>query len=223
MNIELNSQFIFKLIKKHFWGIIIVGVVCAAAVGFFEFKTQKSGYQSSGELVQNDNNYALISSYQQFVKSKRFLNLLDKQIEKSHWRNQNEQTPYSIEVNSNNSSDSSNTPFFTIVVLSKNQQYSRYVADASMKVLITNIGKYLSGANISIVSKAAKAQKVDSITSVKKKSVYGFIVGIVLAIIAIVVNYYCIGKISDEKFIENVFNIDNFGTIGLTDKLKNKE
>ncbi|MCG0634685.1 hypothetical protein ACSKF1_04870 [Lactiplantibacillus plantarum] len=223
MDIELNSRFVFKLLKRHLFLVALVGFLFAGILATLEIKMQNQNYKSSGELVQNDNNYALISSYQQFVESKSFLNLLDRRIDKGQWKKQNTKGSYSVELVNNNSGNNTNTPFFTINVLSKNKRYSKYVAHEAMMLLINNIGKYISGANISIVSNASNARRVNIFSAIKKKVVLAFLSGAGLTFIFIVVHYYCVGKIVDNKFVENVFGINNLGEMRLSDKYNEKD
>lgn len=88
---------------------MLVGLIFGIASALYVVKTEPVQYESTAQLVQNDNNYDLISSYQQFIKSNKFMRLLDDKIAGSKWKGKN--IKYTLNVSQNGS----NSPFFRLM------------------------------------------------------------------------------------------------------------
>lgn len=214
-SIDLKEKIILQFFKKFGAVLILVSILVglASSVAYLELKTPV--YQSSGQLVQNDNNNNLLNSYKQFISSSKFETLMKKKIQASSWQKYKENSNYTTEL-----SFDSNSPFFTLKVSSSNAKYSIFLANTAMEVLMSNIGRYLSGANISIVSVAKESGRAVS------KSHVGMIGMIVAMLVFILLSLFMfakemlVGKIKNSYFIEEYYGIKNMGTISIS---KNKD
>lgn len=211
-SIDINKKMIVRLLKKYLVWTVLIGVLAGGIGAYLRlgFGGVSTTYKSSGELVQNDNNYSLITSYQQFVKSKRFTQMIDKQVSKGNWKEKTDNTAYTVNIDTDSTS---NSPFFTINVVSNNKQYSSYLTNIAMKLLMANIGKYLSGTNISIVSNASVGTANTSITEILKNVWHGIVLGAAVSSLWFILRELFIGRIKDEGYLCDVCGINNLGTI----------
>lgn len=208
-----NSVSWFQMLIFHFYKrfgmILLLCSLVLGVVGAVGYKASKAPeYVSTGQLVQNDNNYNIISAYSQFVQTGRFKDALKEATEKSKWSNSN--LKYSVAITNN-----SNSPFFNVSVTSSNANYSNFIANQSMKILVANIGKYLSGSNISILTQARSKNKSISLSRIALVGmVVAFIMFLVLSLI-VVVNSWIVGSVKKERYIEEVTGLKNFGVLKL--------
>lgn len=213
--ISLNANFGSRIFKKYLVIILVFTALLGVLSVYGGIKLNGESYVSSGELVQNDNNYNLISSYKEFVKSRRFSNLIDKKVAKSTWNQTSHKRKYSIAIDT---SDSSSSPFFNLKVSSENKYFSKYVANLAMKILIMNMGKYLSGANISIVSEAAVGKVNISQKTMIDNAWHGAVVGFILSSLIFISSELFVGKIKDRGYMHDAFSITKLGTIENPDR-----
>ncbi|MCT4451606.1 hypothetical protein [Lactiplantibacillus plantarum] len=152
--IDLNKKMMLRFLRKYLILVLLFGLLTGGVTAAAIAKFHQTEYSSSGVLSQNDNNYAIISSYQQFVTSSKFTTVLDKTVDNGKWKHLAQKRDYQISIST---SGDTNTPFFYINVVHTNKAYAQYLATVAVKLFMTNIVKYLSGANISIISPVTRA------------------------------------------------------------------
>jgi len=211
--IELNGKFMIRFLKKYLVMILLIGVIGGFCSVIVSLKSQGVEYSSEGHLVQNDNNYNIISSYQQFVESSRFAKIVSGKVDSGVWKDKSYKRDYKVTL----SPEGSTSPFFTITVVSSNPEFSKYLANEAMHLFVTNIGKYLSGANTAIMSNADTAKTIDFKASLGKTASAGVIAGVVLAAIVAILHLIWIGKVKDDKYIHDVYELNHLATINLQD------
>lgn len=204
--IDISKKMVIRMIKKYCIILILLGLLVGGLSTLLTIKVSTGVYESSGELVQNDNNTNIISSYEQFINSVKFKRLLKEKVMDSSWKNKSQN--YQILISTQASS-----PFFSLHAKSSNQQFSTFLANASMKILITNIGKYLSGTNISIVTSAKAEKNNEQYTKSIKNGIYAFIASIIIGFIWVYYSERKIGKIKDDDFISDVFSLKKLGKL----------
>jgi len=155
-SIDWREVSFLKILKRYFIPVFIVSVIFGL-VGMFGYtKLKVTEYSSSSELVQNDNNYNLITSYKQFVESDKYRSMINAQIDQSSWKNYTHKNDYTAEIDNKTSS-----PFFSINISSENSNYAKFVSATAAQIFANNIGKFLSGGtNISLVQRAKTATVV---------------------------------------------------------------
>lgn len=210
MNIKLSEGLIRRLLKKYMIIAILIGILVGGVASLVSYKLEDT-YTSTGQMVQNDSNYSLIDSYKQFIISSKFNTLMSKQINNSKWK-KNKQS-YNLNITTTSSS-----PFFSVSASSNDGEYAQYITDLAMKVLIVNVGKYLSGANISMVSSASIARKTDLRTHIIKVAVVAFIISTIVSFMALSIKEVFFGKIRDEAFVSDVFQLNNLGSIDISNR-----
>lgn len=210
MDYSLNwkEKMILNVLKKYLAAILFFSVLLAVLGVLGYAKVEHSTYSASGQLVQNDNNYGLVSSYSQFVNSSKFKRELEKKINNSSkWKSYENRNKYTLSFSADNDS-----PFFTIEIMSGNPNYSRFLLDSSVQVFTNNIGKYLSGTNISVISRSSKATVTDQKKSLVKIGILVWLVTFVLLSVITIVNKLLIGKMKDEEFVAEYLQIKHLGT-----------
>lgn len=215
--LKLNHNMLMRLLKKYMLLSVLIGLIICGISVFCVLRFQGNVYSSTGEMVQNDSNYTLIKSYQQFTQSKNFTNLLSDEISNSKWKNSEAIKSYAVTLNT-----SSESPFFTINGSSDNKEFSKYVTNTSMRVLINNLGKYLSGANVAIVTNATTAKANGLSKKIIKMGALGFLLGFFVSYLLFILKEIFTGKIRDENYIRDIFNINNLGTIDVSNIGKRK-
>jgi len=210
MESEVNGSLIVNLVKKILLKVILVSVCIGVGFAYLKLQMNEKEYISSGELVQNDNNYNLIDPYKQFVGSNRFTNLLNDEVQDSIWKKLKSKGQYTVSIES---SGEKTTPFFSLSVSSENGRYSKFLTSRAIKIFNANIGKYLSGANITIVSKASSARSANNGSLVVKWFSYGFLTAFIVFGVLFSLKYFFFGKIKETNFINEVFGLNNLGNI----------
>ncbi|AVK62235.1 hypothetical protein C5Z25_10825 [Lactobacillus sp. CBA3605] len=209
---EINKALIFRFLKKYTALIVLFGVFCAL-IGLFSYlKIQGIQYASTSSLVQNDNNYNLVQSYDQFTESDKFKKLLDKKIDQSSWKNK----PYSKEYSVDFTAKSTTSPFFTISVTANNPTYARYLTEEASRVFTSNVGAYFSGANISVVMKSSEAKSLNMGGKLVKVGIVGFIIGVVLSFCFSLYRLILVGNITDADYVKDVYQLKKLGTLQMT-------
>jgi len=214
--IELNGKIILRFFKKYLVMILLVGVIVGLCSAIISLRSQGVEYSSSGNLVQNDNNYNIISSYQQFVESSRFTKIVNEKVENSEWKNKSYKNDYKVSL----TPDSSTSPFFNMTVVSSNAEFSKYLTNEAMHLFVANVGKYLSSANTAIMSNANTAKAVDFKSSLGKTTFIWFVIGALLAAIFALLHLIWIGKVKDDRYIDDIYDLNHLATINLHDENK---
>ncbi|MFC6201179.1 hypothetical protein ACFP1L_04595 [Lactiplantibacillus nangangensis] len=209
--IGLNRKLVVRFLKKYMIIVILIGVIGGLGSVFSSLKSQGVQYVSAGHLVQNDNNYNLVTSYKQFVESSRFKTIINEKVNESAWKSTSYRDNYKVTL----SPEGSTSPFFTITVVSDNPKYSKYLANEAMRLFITNIGKYLSGANTSIMSQASTSKTIDFRSSMGKTASIGVVAGLIFAVVITGIHLVWIGKIKDDKYISDMYEVKHLATISL--------
>ncbi|MBO9166193.1 hypothetical protein ACA593_14470 [Lactiplantibacillus pentosus] len=210
---RFNSGMVHRLIKKYLLITVLIAILFGGLSGAATLTLKKNVYTSTGQMVQNDNNYTLIQSYKQFAASSSFTSILDKKIAASEWKKSSASHNYTIAIGNN-----SDSPFFSVSVASPNKHFSKYLANVAMQTLVSNLSQYLSGANVSIVSEASTGY----INGYKKTLIKYVLVAAVLAFVlswfVFIIKELFTGKVKDEDFMQDVFEISQLGTITLSEK-----
>lgn len=210
-SLSWKESIVVNVLKKYLFSLVLVSLIIGGLSVFASSFLKSTQYVATGQLVQNDNNYNLISSYSQFVNSSKFTNEMEKQINKSEWKNKKYANKYVVSV-----SNSSNSPFFSISVTSSSPEYAKFVTNLALKTLVGNVGKYLSGANITIVSHAKTVSQVSVKSSIAKIAVVGFVVTFILMFIIVLIIKTSVGKVKQEKMVEEIFGVKSLGTLNVT-------
>lgn len=210
---RFNSGMAHRLVKKYLLITILIAVLFGGLSGAATMTLKKNVYTSTGQMVQNDNNYTLIQSYKQFAASSSFTTILDKKIAASRWQESNASKNYTIAIGNN-----SDSPFFLVSVASPNKYFSEFLTNTAMQTLVSNLSQYLSGANVSIVSEASTGYISGYRKILIKYTIVAAILGFVLSWLIFIARELFIGKIKDEDFVEDVFEINKLGTITLSEK-----
>lgn len=200
-----NAKIGYRFFKKYTLIVVLVGLIFGIASALYVVKTEPVQYESTAQLVQNDNNYDLISSYQQFIKSNKFMRLLDDKIAGSKWKGKN--IKYTLNVSQNGS----NSPFFSVNVKSTNGSFSNFVATQSVQLFVGNVSKYLSSANVSVLSIPSSSHEDNFKSRTAKSGVLGFIFGAFLAVVLSFLNMTIWGKVPDEKYINDMYDLKFLG------------
>ncbi|MBO3684324.1 hypothetical protein J4033_07070, partial [Lactiplantibacillus plantarum] len=204
--IKWDLPLIKDIIIKYLLKVVIASIV-VAAVGVLAVTFLKSPeYSSNVQLSQNDNNASQISTYSQYVKTKNFRRMLDQKVSaQKKWKNKD----YSIQVESGD-----NSVFFTIVATSSNAEFSQFLANETLEIFIKNAGKYISGVNVSVLSKASNASQPNRVNYVKIAGLI-FIPAFLLFGLISVWRFIRSGRVEDAKFPEKVYQVPYLGELGL--------
>lgn len=213
MNDVVNTKLLMRLVKKYVWIAALWSLLISAAGAFGEVYMSQNAYTSSSELVQSDNNYDLLPSYQQFVQSKQFTRLLNKKLKANH-KTMYQSYDYSLDLETSLTNTSS-SPFFSLNVSSRNSNYAQVVNNSALEVLIANVGRYVSGSNIVVVSKASSAKLVGFKTRILKHSLILFVVSFVVLMVAILCKYFFYGTVKQTYFADEVLNLRELGVLRL--------
>jgi len=218
-NIVLSRRLFDRLIKRSFVIVVLISMLVAGASAYAAMLLNKPVYTYSGELVQNDNNTALLSSYQQFVESKGFTEMINTEVKNSKWKNISRRDAYTVTIKTNEASNSTGnavSPFFQLNVSSTNEAYAAYIVKIAMNQLMGKMGKYFTNSNISIVSDTLKEKQSDFKSTILRYGIYGFFVSFILIEVCLILKRLFIGKVKDSDFIEDVFGYSNFGSINIS-------
>lgn len=213
MNLTNNwwQNIMYHFMKKYGFTVILVSLVfgIGGAITYKEFSTPQ--YIATGQMSQNDNNYNIISSYNQFISTDRFKASIKSKITKPEWK----RIKYSISMTNN-----ANSPFFNVSVRSSNAEFSKFLADETMKLLMSEIGSYLSGTNMSQLSKPKVVQENISTSKMMKIGMVIFFGILVLLSGLIILFTRFLGPIRNEKYLQDTLGIVNLGTLDLRRDIK---
>lgn len=206
--LEWKQDIVIRILKKSILKLLLISLMFTTIVIFLSVVLKAPTYKASGQMVQNDNNYGLVSSYEQFVSSTGFKTSIDNRIEKSNWKNYSKKSEYDIQLSSE-----VNSPFFTVSAISDNGNYSKFLANAALKVLISNMGKYLAGVNISVVSNVNNYKK----NSIKKflisVGMITFVVAFVVAALISILFGLFFGTVKNEVFLSEILGLHKLGLL----------
>lgn len=206
MTIQLSSKALKRFLKKYFVLILLASVLCGMGGVFVSLKLTTTSYSASGNLVQNDSNYNMMSSYEQYLESKSFQTIVAKKLDSSKLKSGGK---YNITLVSGGTT----SPFFSIKVTSSSPTYSEYVTTVAVSTFVSHIGQVLSGSNVSVVSDSSTAHvNRDNKRLLKIGILTSMGVFIVLTFI-LVLRMFFTGKIPDDEFIEDVYQIKHLGTL----------
>ncbi|MDN7061337.1 hypothetical protein [Lactiplantibacillus plantarum] len=208
--LDWREVLIINFFKKNGLIILLVGLIFGVGVAFGYDKLNSATYESSGQLVQNDNNSGIVSSYKQFLASNLFSTNLKKKINQSTWKDYDKKNTYSLALTYDY-----NSPFFVIKATSSNAKYSQYLTNTAQNVFIGSVGNYLAGSNISIVSHGSKATKVISMTRLVSVGVLVFLIVCILMSAILLRHTVRSGVIKNENEISDIFGLKNLGLVGL--------
>lgn len=208
--IDLNKKMMLRFLRKYLILVLLFGLLTGGVTAAAIAKFHQTEYSSSGVLSQNDNNYAIISSYQQFVTSRKFTTVLDKTVDNGKWKHLAQKRDYQISIST---SGDTNTPFFYINVVHTNKAYAQYLATVAVKLFMTNIVKYLSGANISIISPVTQAKRIGSSNILIKYAFVGAGAGMIVALLYALFDMFLFGKVPDKDYIEDIYQIKMLGSL----------
>lgn len=208
--IDLNKKMMLRFLRKYLILVLLFGLLTGGVTAAAIAKFHQTEYSSSGVLSQNDNNYAIISSYQQFVTSSKFTTVLDKTVDNGKWKHLAQKRDYQISIST---SGDTNTPFFYINVVHTNKAYAQYLATVAVKLFMTNIVKYLSGANISIISPVTQAKRIGSSNILIKYAFVGAGAGMIVALLYALFDMFLFGKVPDKDYMEDIYQIKMLGSL----------
>ncbi|MCG0749328.1 hypothetical protein IMAU60057_03040 [Lactiplantibacillus plantarum] len=135
--------------------------------------------------------------------------MLDQKVsEQKKWKNTN----YSIQVESGD-----NSVFFTIVATSSDAKFSQFLANETLNIFIKNAGKYISGVNVSVLSKASTVNRPDRVNYVKVAGLI-FLVSFLLLSVGSIWRFIHIGRVEDIKFVEKAYQIPYLGELEIKGK-----
>lgn len=211
---DLNKRMAGRFFKKYLFGIVLFGILVGSIGVFAKLKLSPVEYTSQESLVQSDGNHGLISSYEQFVTSEKFTKVLNSEIDHGKWKNKDTRKEYEVTITQQGTS----SPFFTIGVTTDDPAYTRYLTTLSSHVFMANIGKYLTGANVSVVLTASTAQKVNSLSDLIHVGLESLGIGLVVAIIWSIFHMLLVGRLTDEYYIRDIYQV---GLLGTLDKSNN--
>ncbi|ALC08221.1 hypothetical protein [Lactiplantibacillus plantarum] len=209
-NLTWKERIILQSLKKKWIVVLLISVFVGGICAFGYGKLKSSNYQASGELVQNDNNYNLLNSYQQFLTTGKFKASMNDSIKNSKWKKSSFSSEYTISM-----SYGTNSTFFSVNATSPNAEYSEFLANTAMTNLMSNIGSYLTGTNISVVSPAKTATTV---TSKSRSMIIGGLGALVTFIILIAITLYrsvMAGKVKSTKYLTEVLGLNELGNLTL--------
>lgn len=213
MNLTNNwwQNIMYHFMKKYGFTVVLVSLVfgIGGAITYKEFSTPQ--YIATGQMSQNDNNYNIISSYNQFISTDRFKASIKSKITKPEWKS----IKYSISMTNN-----ANSPFFNVSARSSNAEFSKFLADETMKLLMSEIGSYLSGTNMSQLSKPKVVQENISTSKMMKIGMVIFFGILVLLSGLIILCTRFLGQIRNEKYLQDTLGIVDLGTLDLRRDIK---
>lgn len=211
-SIDWREVSFLKILKRYFIPVFIVSVIFGL-VGMFGYtKLKVTEYSSSSELVQNDNNYNLITSYKQFVESDKYRSMINAQIDQSSWKNYTHKNDYTAEIDNKTSS-----PFFSINISSENSNYAKFVSATAAQIFVNNIGKFLSGGtNISLVQRAKTATVVSKKNDMIIAGMGIFILVFIISFLIIVLYSWYIGNVQSEDYLEKIIGLNKIAATNLS-------
>lgn len=131
-------------------------------------------------------------------------------LKNSKWKKSSFSSEYTISM-----SYGTNSTFFSVNATSPNAEYSEFLANTAMTNLMSNIGSYLTGTNISVVSPAKTATTV---TSKSRSMIIGGLGALVTFIILIAITLYrsvMAGKVKSTKYLTEVLGLNELGNLTL--------
>lgn len=217
ITLHLNQQMVKRLLQKYAVIAVTISLIVGAAGGYFLYRSQGVSYSATGEMVQNDNNYGMISTYKQFIDSAKFKKILNSKIKSGQWKSYRDAKNYQLSITTEDSS-----PFFVVHATTSNNAYTKYLTMLAMQTFITSIGRYLARTNISIVSNSPTPIQNNMYGKYVKKGVLIFLLSLIIILMFDYRREYFNGKVNDEDFLNDVFQISKLGNVDMA-RLQNKE
>ena len=195
--------------KHYLVSIILFGVLCGVLGVFASLEIRGIQYKSTSTLIQNDNNYTVVKSYSQLTSSKNFTSLIKAQMDKSKWKNKSYRNDYKLSL----SPAGTTSPFFTISVISKNSEYSEFLASLAAKTFTSEVDKYFSNASVSIVTDSTYARLNGGISSFVKIGSIGLVAGLLIGFLYAIYHLLYVGKVRDRDYIHDVYQLRLLGSL----------
>lgn len=211
--IEIFSSDIIKQLKKNFWLILlgsIAGALIAFAIAWFLITPT---YQSSTSFYVNNRNTQTSSGGPNFSSSdiNAAQSLVDTYIvilqkyPTLDAVNQACSLPYSeAQLKSMISAKAeNNTEIFTVTVTATDPLEAQKIANSIADILPQKIADVVEGASVRVVAEG-KLNPNQVAPSYKKYAIFGFIIGLLLMLVFVLVRYFSDKKIHDENFVQEI-------------------
>lgn len=209
INNEVNVRLITRFLKKYLVALVFVSLILGSGASLLYDKLVPTEYEASSLLVQNDDNYVLVQSFSQITGSSQFKKLVNQEIAKSKWKNYAGKNDYTASL----TPKSSTSPFFTISVTSLSKSYTEYLTRIISRLFDKNVKSFLKSGNVSVASRTIRASEIDKTASLVKIGLGVFVlvglVGTLVCFIRMIIG----GKINDDKYIRDVFEVTYLGTL----------
>ena len=221
---EINLKELWRYFISKFYIILMVVVGCLLVGNIYLAFFQVPLYESNTSLIfanekgitQSDINLnkSLISTYNEFIKSKKVLNqVID---------NLNLKVGYGTLSKRVSATAVSDTQLIRIVVSDESPQTARDIANEISKVFAKEIAEYYKVDNISVVDalwtfgsnspEASISSTPYNINATKQNVIY-LVVGFVLGFAIIFISFYFDTSVKDIKTIEDKLNLTVLGTV----------
>ena len=208
----ISLKAVFSLLAKHWWIILLAGVLCAAILIvctalFVDIKYQASVMmyintsigQTSIKLNDLSTARDLVATYCVILSSRDTL----EQVKALKG------LPYSCEqLNAMISASAvNNTEIFRVSVTSHNPEEARVIANTVASVLESEIPSTIKGSSVEIIENAVRPTRPVS-RGFAKKGTIGFIAGIVLAACAVLVLDHLYDTVKNEDWLKDYYGED---------------
>lgn len=194
-----------QMLKKYLLVVVFMSCIVTLLGVLAVSRLEKPTYSSNVQLSQNDNNVAQLPSYSQFMQTDDFQQTLRAKITKSKWKNDK----YSIALDYANDS-----VFFTISAQSSDPAFSQFVANQAMLIFTKSMGNYLSGVNISVVSKP-KLNNIPNKQNFLKAAIVFFVLSIVVFSICAFLFELFAGRVNDKDYMLRTYNLTSLGELDI--------
>lgn len=201
-----------EIIKKYLLIVVIITAVITAVGVAGQAYFHKPTFSTSAQMSQNDNNPAIISTYSQYIGTDHFKSLLTKEINRSKWKDEDKN--YNVELIYD-----ADSVFFSIRATSDNPAFSQFLSNQSMLIFTKDSGRYLSGVNVSLVSRAKVNRAPNPVKFIKSAIVVFLLSFIIVSVSAFLFEIYH-GPIRNRRFIETAYNVRRLGDLDLEHRSK---
>lgn len=227
--IEINIVPLLKELLKKIWLIILVGLIVGGAVyagakmfikptyrsGFTAYVNNKQSKQNSDYLTSSDVNAAkqLVLTYQSILKSNSILTAAAKSIgvEKS----------YESLAGRVYTEVSDDTEIISVYVVDNDPQFAYDYAQAIAKVAPAYMSQIVEGSSMKIIDYPEYSDKRFQ-PSYIRYGIIGFLIGVLLVAVWVIIRYFIDDTIKTESEIENKFALPILGVIPDVTKASNK-
>lgn len=209
INDEINFGVIKRFCKKYLCWILVISFIVGLGSTFIYRQVHVSQYRASSLLVQDDNNYSLVQSYDQILESNQIHKLVGEKVSQSEWKSYGGKEDYTLSLVPKSSTSS----FFTISVISKSKGFTKFLTKTVADVFVQNSRSFLKNSNVKIVSTAYTPEVISQKSSIIKVALASFIgVAAVLSVLSVYLMIWS-GKIKDEEYVADMYHLDFIGTL----------